>query len=85
MFAPLGRSPIRPARPYRSATFSGPGGSLRASGRRGERAKAAGETAAELMSAPPVTIGPGAGVADAARLMFEHGSNGCRWSMAAAS
>jgi CBS domain-containing protein len=37
------------------------------------------------MSAPPVTIGPGAGVADAARLMFEHGSNGCRWSMAAAS
>jgi CBS domain-containing protein len=53
--------------------FSGPGGSLRASGRRGERAKAAGETAAQLMSAPPVTIGPGAGVADAARLMFERG------------
>jgi hypothetical protein len=38
--------------------FTGPGRSLRASGRRGERAKAAGEIAAELMSTPPVTIGP---------------------------
>jgi hypothetical protein len=46
----------------------GPGRSLHASGRRGERAKAAGETVAELMSAPPITIGPGASVADAARL-----------------
>jgi CBS domain-containing protein len=53
--------------------FTGPGRSLRASGRRGERAKAAGETAAELMSTPPVTIGPGASVADAARLMYERG------------
>lgn len=53
--------------------FTGPGRSLWASGRRGERAKAAGETAAELMTAPPVTIGPGAGVADAARLMYERG------------
>jgi CBS domain-containing protein len=50
-----------------------PGRSLRASGRRGEGAKAASETAAQLMSAPPVTISPGAGVADAARLMFERG------------
>ena len=38
---------------------------------RGERAKAAGETAAELMSRPAVTIGPGAGVAAAARLMHD--------------
>jgi CBS domain-containing protein len=53
--------------------FTGAGRSLRASGRRGERAKAAGETAAELMSTPPVTINRGAGVADAARLMYERG------------
>ena len=53
--------------------FTGPSRSLRASGRRGERAKAAGETAAELMSTPPVTIDPGASVADAARLMYERG------------
>jgi CBS-domain-containing membrane protein len=46
---------------------------LRASGRHGERAKAAGETAAELMSTPAVTITPGASVADAARLMYERG------------
>ena len=39
--------------------------------RRGERAKAAGETAAELMSRPAVTIGPGASVAAAARLMHD--------------
>ncbi len=53
--------------------FAGPGRSLRASGRRGERAKAAGATAAELMSTPPVTISPDASVADAARLMYERG------------
>jgi CBS domain-containing protein len=53
--------------------FTGPGRSLRAGGRRGERAKAAALTAAELMSAPPVTIGPDASVADAARLMYERG------------
>jgi CBS-domain-containing membrane protein len=53
--------------------FTGPGRSLRASGRRGERAKAAGVTAAELMSTPPVTISPGAGVAEAATLMYERG------------
>jgi CBS domain-containing protein len=53
--------------------FAGPGRSLRASGRRGERAKAAGATAAELMSTPPVTIGPHADVADAARLMYDRG------------
>jgi len=53
--------------------FAGPGGLLRATGRRSERAKAAGVTAAELMSTPPVTIGPNATVADAARLMYERG------------
>jgi CBS domain-containing protein len=53
--------------------FTGPGRSLRASGRHGERAKAASETAAELMSTPAVTINPGASVADAARLMYERG------------
>jgi CBS domain-containing protein len=53
--------------------FAGPGRSLRASGRRGERAKAAAMTAAELMSAPPVTIGADASVADAAKLMYERG------------
>jgi CBS domain-containing protein len=35
----------------------------------GESEKAAGVTAAELMTKPPVTIGPGAPVAEAARLM----------------
>jgi CBS domain-containing protein len=50
---------------------AGPDRSLRASGCRGERAKAAGATAAELMSTPPVTIGPDADVADAARLMYD--------------
>jgi len=53
--------------------FDGPGASLRAGGRRGERAKADGTTAAELMSAPPVTISPDASVAHAARLMHERG------------
>jgi CBS domain-containing protein len=53
--------------------FTGPGRSLRASGRRGERAKAAGATAAELMSTQPVTISPDADVADAARLMYDRG------------
>ena len=53
--------------------FDGPGASLRASGRRGERAKADGMTAAELMSTPPLTIGPAASVAEAARLMHRYG------------
>lgn len=53
--------------------FSGPGGSLRATGRRGERAKAAAVTAAELMSTPPVTIGPDASVQEAAKLMHDRG------------
>ena len=53
--------------------FAGPGRSLRASGRHGERAKAAAVTAAGLMSAPPVTISAEAGVADAATLMYERG------------
>ena len=47
------------------------GGSLVSSGRRGERAKAAGLTAAELMTAPAVTIGPDDSLADAARLMHD--------------
>jgi CBS domain-containing protein len=51
-------------------SFAGPGGSLLASGRRGERAKAAAVTAAELMSKPAVTIAPDASVTEAARLMY---------------
>ena len=47
------------------------GGSLISSGRRGEQAKAAGVTAAELMTSPAVTIGPEDSVADAARLMHD--------------
>ncbi len=46
-------------------------GFLIASGRRGERAKAAGVTAAELMSRPAVTIGPEDSVAAAARRMHD--------------
>ena len=38
-----------------------------------ERAKAAGATAAEVMTAPAVTIGPDASVAEAARLLHRHG------------
>jgi CBS domain-containing protein len=53
--------------------FSGPGRLLRASGRRGERTKAAALTAAELMSTPAVTIGPLASVTEAARQMYERG------------
>jgi CBS-domain-containing membrane protein len=41
--------------------------------RRVERAKAAGDTAAELMTAPAVTVGPDASVAEAARLLYRHG------------
>jgi CBS domain-containing protein len=47
------------------------GGYLISTGRRGERAKAAGLTAAELMSRPAVTIGPEDSVAGAARLMHD--------------
>jgi len=47
------------------------GGYLISSGRRGERAKAAGMTAAELMTTPAVTIGPDDSLADAARLMHD--------------
>jgi len=39
--------------------------------RRSDRAKAAGETAADLMSRPAVTIGPDGSVAEAARLMHD--------------
>jgi len=46
-------------------------GYLIGSGRRGERAKAAGVTAADLMSQPAVTIGPDESVAGAARLMHD--------------
>jgi CBS-domain-containing membrane protein len=38
-----------------------------------ERAKAAGATAAELMTAPAVTVGPDATVTEAARLLHRHG------------
>jgi CBS domain-containing protein len=41
--------------------------------RRREQAKAAGLTAGDLMTMPPVTIGPGDRVADAARLMYARG------------
>lgn len=41
--------------------------------RRRAQAKAAGNTAAELMTAPAVTIGPDASVAEAARLLHRHG------------
>jgi CBS domain-containing protein len=41
--------------------------------RREIRAKAAGGTAAEVMTSPAVTIGPDAGVADAAGLLHRHG------------
>jgi CBS-domain-containing membrane protein len=51
-----------------------PGGRLlRGRRRRETRAKAAGGTAAELMTSPAVTIGPDAGVAEAARLLHRHG------------
>ena len=38
-----------------------------------ERAKAAGDTAAELMTTPAVTVGPDATVTEAARLLHRHG------------
>jgi len=47
------------------------GGYLLSSGRRGGRAKAAGLTAAELMTTPAVTIRPDDSLADAARLMHD--------------
>jgi CBS-domain-containing membrane protein len=37
------------------------------------RAKAAGDTAAELMTAPAVTVGPDTSVGEAARLLHRHG------------
>jgi CBS domain-containing protein len=40
--------------------------------RRAARAKAAGDTAVELMTAPAVTVGPDATVAEAARLLHRH-------------
>jgi CBS domain-containing protein len=46
-------------------------GYLAGYGRHGERAKAAGVTAADLMSRPPVTIGPDDSVVGAARLMHD--------------
>jgi CBS-domain-containing membrane protein len=51
--------------------FTRPGRPVLASGRRGDQAKAAGVTAAQLMSKPPVTIGPDASVAEAAKLMYQ--------------
>jgi CBS-domain-containing membrane protein len=41
--------------------------------RRETRAKVAGDTAAELMTSPAVTIGPDASVAEAVRLLHRHG------------
>jgi CBS domain-containing protein len=40
--------------------------------RRGLRAKAAGDTAVELMTAPAITIAPDASLAEAARLLHRH-------------
>jgi len=57
----------------RPEPFSGPFRSLLASGRRGERAKASGVTAAELMTKPAATISERASLAEAARLMYERG------------
>jgi CBS domain-containing protein len=53
----------------------GPGGPrpLEARRRRTARAKAAGDRAAELMTAPAVTVGPEATVAEAAKLLERHG------------
>jgi CBS-domain-containing membrane protein len=53
----------------------GPAGGRLFQGRRQrmERAKAAGATAAELMTAPAVTVGPDTSVAEAARLLHRHG------------
>ena len=52
----------------------GPAGGRLFQGRRQreDRAKAAGETAAELMTSPAVTVGPDATVAEAARLLHRH-------------
>ena len=52
----------------------GPAGGRLFQGRRHrmERAKAAGDTAVELMTAPAITIGPDATVAEAARLLHRH-------------
>jgi len=47
------------------------GGYLISTGRRGEQAKAAGVTAAALMTRPPVTIGPEDSVAAAAKRMHD--------------
>jgi len=49
------------------------GGGSSAGDRRTARAKAAGDTAAELMTAPAVTVGPEVSVAEAAKLLDRHG------------
>jgi CBS domain-containing protein len=51
--------------------FTGSAGSMLATGRAGERAKASGLTAGELMSRSVMTIGPDASVAEAARVMYD--------------
>jgi CBS-domain-containing membrane protein len=53
----------------------GPAGGRLFQGRRQreERTKAAGDTAVELMTAPAVTVGPDASIAEAARLLHRHG------------
>jgi len=52
----------------------GPAGGHLFQGRRqrATRAKAAGDTAVELMTAPAITVGPDASVAEAARLLHRH-------------
>jgi CBS-domain-containing membrane protein len=49
------------------------GGLFEGRHRRAARAKAVGDTAAELMTSPAVTVGPDATVAEAARLLHRHG------------
>lgn len=53
----------------------GPAGGrlLQSHRQRVQRSKAAGDTAAELMTAPAVTVGPDASVTEAARLLHRHG------------
>ena len=49
------------------------GGLFEGRRRRADRAKAAADIAAELMTSPAVTVGPDATVAEAARLLHRHG------------
>lgn len=55
------------------AVGDAPAGRFDSARRRGERAKAAGQTAAELMTAPAITTSPQAGIPEVARIMHEQG------------